>query len=410
MGKFMSIGGVLLAVVLSAWAQEPSVRHQQPYRLVEVEGQAVISNSNEVAARDAARADAIRKAVEQVIGVYVSAESLTRNFELIRDEIYTRANGFAAIEKILEEGAQNGVYRTKAQVKVFLVQNEEGKQALAEKLRDLGLLRQLRIMVVIPEEHRREQRPVPIPDPAAETAIMRALVRTGFKTVDKEFVKQIRDSRVVKELMRGNIDQRQLYDLRQRYGADVIVVGEAFSQRVPPPDAVGSTNFVFCRARVEIKAILTETGEIISADAQHGSGRDLAEELASKMSLEQTGDALAPRLINDLLVGGYGGAGRATANVELEISGWRKYSDARRFLDALEKVRGIRRVHEAEFKGGVLFAEIEIDQNLKKRLASIIEDLPGFEIEIESTSGSKIEGVVKAVKSNSSDKSPSRRP
>jgi hypothetical protein len=396
------LGTILIGVSL-LWAQETTTSHQQPYRLVEVEGQAVISNGNEVAARDAARADAVRKAIEQVVGVYVSSESLTRNFELIRDEIYARANGFAVIEKILQEGAQGGIYRTKAQVKVYLVQNDEGKQALAEKLRDLGLLRQLRIMVVIPEEHRREQRPVPIPDPAAETAIMRALVRTGFKTVDKEFVKQIRDSRVVKELMRGNIDQRQLYDLRQRYGADVVVVGEAFSQRVPPPSVVGDTNFIFCRARVEIKAILTETGEIISADAEHGSGRDLAEELASKMSLEQTAATLAPRLINDLLVGGYGGAGRATANVEVEISGWRKLSDAQRFLDALEKVRGIRRVHMSEFKGGVLFAEVEIDQNLKKRLAQIIEELPGFEIEVESASGSKIEGVVKKASNQSSN-------
>ncbi len=60
-------------------------------------------------------------------------------------------------------------------------------------------------------------------------------------------------------------------------------------------------------------------------------------------------------------------------------------------------MRGIRRVHETEFKGGVLFAEVEIDQELKKRLALIIEDLPGFEIQIEATSGSKIEGVVKSV-------------
>lgn len=364
--------------------------------MVQVEGQAPIIEGNKVAARDAARADAVRQAVEQVVGIYVSAESLTRNFELIRDEIYARSNGFALIEEVLSEGAQEDIYFVRAKVKVFLTENEEGKQALAKKLQEMGLLRQLRVMVVIPEEHRRE-RPVPIPDPAAETAITRALVRVGFKVVDKEQVKQVRDSRVVKELMRGNINQRDLHDLRQRYGADVIVVGEAFSQRVPPPSVLGETTFVFCRARVEIKAILTETGEIVSADAEHAPGRDLTEELASKRSLEATANLLAPRLINDLIAGSYGGPGRATANVELEISGWRKYSDARRFLEALEKVRGIRRVHETEFKGGVLFAEVEIDQELKKRLALIIEELPGFEIQIEATSVSKIEGIVKSV-------------
>lgn len=400
------LGSLLIGITLIG-AQESETLRQQPYRVVEVEGQAAIGDGGEVAARDASRADAVRKAIEQVVGVYVSSETLARNFELIEDNIYTRANGFALIDKILQEGAQGGIYRTRARVKVFLVQNEEGRQALVERLRDLGLLRQLRIMVVIFEKHKGGGDSNLIQDHAAETAITRALVRTGFKTVDRETVNKLRESRAVKELMRGFIDPRSLYDLRQRSGADVIVVGDAFSQRVNPPDGAGITNFIFCRARVGIKAILVETGEIICADTEQGAGRDLSEELASKVSLEQTAEALAPRLINDLLVGAYGGAGRATANVEIEISGWRKLSDAQRFLDALAKVRGIRRVHLSEFKGGVLFAEVEIDQNIKTRLAQIIEEgISGYDIEVESASGSKIEGAVKGVPSQ--PKKPSR--
>lgn len=138
------LGSLLIGITLIG-AQESETLRQQPYRVVEVEGQAAIGDGGEVAARDASRADAVRKAIEQVVGVYVSSETLARNFELIEDNIYTRANGFALIDKILQEGAQGGIYRTRARVKVFLVQNEEGRQALVERLRDLGLLRQLRL-------------------------------------------------------------------------------------------------------------------------------------------------------------------------------------------------------------------------------------------------------------------------
>ncbi len=51
-------------------------------------------------------------------------------------------------------------------------------------------------------------------------------------------------------------------------------------------------------------------------------------------------------------------------------------------------------MHLSEFKGGVLFAEVELDQGLKKQLAAILENLKGFTIEIEAASGSKIEGTV----------------
>lgn len=381
------------ALLLSiAFGQE--AHHQPVYKLVEVEGRAAIAGGNEVAAREAARADAIRRAVEQVVGTYVESEGFAENYQLVYDRIYTRAHGFAAIESVVQEGALGDIYYTRVRVKVFVGQNTEGKEALLTALSEQGLLRQLRVMVVIPEQHIRENAaPLPVPDPAAETAIMRSLARSGFKVVDQQFVNKIRDSRVVKELMRGTVGLRQLHDLRARYGADIIVVGEAFSQRVPAP--VDAGNLVFCRSRVEIKAVLAETGEIISADAEHGAGRDLAEQLASKKSLEQTADLLAPRLINDLLVGGYGSPGRATANMELEISGWRRLADAQRFLDAVEQMRGVRRVHLSEFKGGVLFAEVEVDQNLKKRLATVLETLRGFTIEVEAVSGSKIEGVVK---------------
>jgi hypothetical protein len=85
-------------------------------------------------------------------------------------------------------------------------------------------------------------------------------------------------------------------------------------------------------------------------------------------------------------------------NIKLEVSGWNSYSAARNFLDALAKIAGVRRVHEEEFRGGVLFAEIAVDREVAKELARWLEILPAlkpFGIVVETSSGAKIAGVVR---------------
>ena len=56
---------------------------------VSIEGEAEIVNS-ETTAESNAVADALRNAVEQVTGVYVSSETKVSNFEVLKEEIYTK--------------------------------------------------------------------------------------------------------------------------------------------------------------------------------------------------------------------------------------------------------------------------------------------------------------------------------
>lgn len=386
------LAGFILALTTQQVGEAQSL-HQQPYRVVETEGRAVIVGGNEVAAREAARADAVRQAVEQVVGVYLDATSEAEDFELVRDQIHMRSSGYAAIEQVLWEGAHGDTYALKARVKVFLLEPAAGKQALLKKMKELGVLRQLRVMVVIPETHLGRPH---VPDPAAETAILGALIRAGFKAVDQKRVAEIRYSREIEGLSRGQTDPQQLLQFKKRFGADVLITGEAFSQRISSP--IANDPFVRCRARVEVKAILTDTGEIIAADALHSAGADLSEDLASKDALQKTAERLAPRLISDILIGGYGSPARTTSNVEMEIRGWLGISQAQRFLDALRRVRGVHNVRLLEYHAGVLLAEVEADQDTKSRLGSILEEhdlLKMFGIVVESLSGAKIEGMVR---------------
>ncbi|HUU84498.1 MAG TPA: hypothetical protein VM243_13440, partial [Phycisphaerae bacterium] len=79
--------------------------------VVEVTGQGV--------SKDAAKTDALRRALEQGGQQEISSYSQVENFELIRDSIYSRAEGIVTDYQILQEGpGAGGVYFCKIKAKV----------------------------------------------------------------------------------------------------------------------------------------------------------------------------------------------------------------------------------------------------------------------------------------------------
>jgi curli biogenesis system outer membrane secretion channel CsgG len=260
-------------------------------------------------------------------------------------------------------------------------------------------LRGLRMMVVVPETIL--QRPA-VPDPAAETEIIRQLTQLGLTVLDDQRIRELRADREVIALARGTVDPVALEHLRSKYGADVIIVGEALAQRNDVQQADSQT--VFSRARVEIRALRLDNGQILAADAEHAAGRDLSETLSCKLALSQAARALAPRFIKamDRSAAGSGGMQLAAQSVrlELEIGGWRGVTQAQRFLDTVASLPGITRAEQREFRGGILFAEIQVDAAQGKRLALLLEshaELARFNVMIETASGVKIVGAVQTV-------------
>jgi len=131
--------------------------------------------------------------------------------------------------------------------------------ALGEKIKDKS---RPVLLIDIPEEHLSRR----IVDPAAETELSVFCTELGFTLVDKKL---------------GN-----------KKDADILLVGEAFSER-----GMGLGNLISVKARVEVKAIDCETGKIIAIDRQTTVAVDLTENIAAKNALQQAGAILAERMI-----------------------------------------------------------------------------------------------------------------
>ncbi len=145
-----------------------------------------------------------------------------------------------------------------------------------------------KFMVVIPEIHIRR----PVPDPAGETEIIRKFLEKGLNVVDQQQIENLRyDARVTNAVKNSSAAAT----LGTEFGADIIIIGEAFSEF-----ASNQGNMVSCRARVEARAIETSTGRILAANGTHAGGADISELVAGKTALRNAGSELADYFIKQI--------------------------------------------------------------------------------------------------------------
>jgi hypothetical protein len=250
-----------------------------------------------------------------------------------------------------------------------------------------------RIMVVIPEIHITQR----IPDPAGETEIIKKLVGQGFNVVDQKQVAAIRDREKVLTAIKN---PQAAASLGAEFGANIIIIGEAFSEL-----ASRERNMVSTRARVEARAIQTDTARILAADGKFGSGLDIAEFVSAKTALRNAGGQWADYFISQVCQAagpdnfasaGTGGpvASMQTpsvgSGVEVLVSNV-TYAQLKQFTDRLEKIPGVRGV-EKKLTGNVARVDVQYDGAAEKLADAISETKFGLlRVNIVGLSGSKIE-------------------
>ncbi|MFH0801587.1 MAG: flagellar assembly protein T N-terminal domain-containing protein, partial [bacterium] len=90
-------------------------------RLVEATGQAAITDNDIGRARERATHDALRTAIERILGVMIKSQTIVKNSRVLKDEIYANSEGFALCNEILDEGRKDGIYTIRLKALVSLV-------------------------------------------------------------------------------------------------------------------------------------------------------------------------------------------------------------------------------------------------------------------------------------------------
>lgn len=104
---------------------------------VTVEGFAACPDAAQKASgRQAALADALRRAVEKGAGVLVTSDTHTKNYLLASDAVRTSSDGFVREYKILDEGLDSGTYRVKIEARVAPGSPDQTLAAACRRLRE----------------------------------------------------------------------------------------------------------------------------------------------------------------------------------------------------------------------------------------------------------------------------------
>lgn len=281
--------------------------------------------------------EALRMAVEKSVGVLVDSQTLVDKSIVIRDNIYTQARGFIRDYTVKQRTQTSSGW----QVTIDAVVDDQPNSALMTELARLGIidvaLRNPRIAVCIPEAHISHN----IPDPAGETALVKALVEAGFSNV------------VAVDIPSGNPYNMSAVALRQaarEFGVDIMIVGEAFSESAGDPaqylPGKQSTRLQACRARVEAKMFIAKTGQIIAADGKYGSGVDNLENIAAKKALAKAGKQMGEYFVGQI-------TGMYTNRQDVKIVAYgADFSKINQVQTAAGAVHGVRGVNLATYSGG----------------------------------------------------------
>jgi hypothetical protein len=213
-----------------------------------------------VTARQAAIDDALRAAVEQGVGFILTSETVTKNYELLSDQIFKKAAGFARLDKVNKESATNsGTYSVEITATVSSAAIMDGLRKTLKQFNDP------RVAIFVDESIDGNTRQSP-----ASTAIAKYFIDLGYRVLDKT---QVEKNAQRDELFAASQNPAAAAAIAQRLKVDFLVTGVLEAKSESLSSATGGllggilSNAVKTQeAILEIKLIDALSGQIAFSD------------------------------------------------------------------------------------------------------------------------------------------------
>jgi len=280
---FISFIALLGGCATTGQTQKPSAKPQKPQvEIVEAEGLAPLSDDL-IKSREIAISDAQKRAVELVVGVYVSAENFVSKAKLIEDNITGETEGYIEKYEILKEWKEEPFYKVKIKARVR-------KDDLTKKIEELNLAPKEQTTATVSFWIKEKIDEQPSESSVVEKEIMQIFTDAGFTVSDRKPQEYYKDIQ--------NILDENPENLESNLKSDIVVIGDASSNFNTDK---GLGGFISYRAIVSLKVIKNLNKDIITTLQETAGGVDLNKELAAKASLinvgRKSGKELKERII-----------------------------------------------------------------------------------------------------------------
>lgn len=315
---------------------------------IRVEGMATIHNKRVDIARDKAIDQAQRNAVERAAGVMISSHTEVENFQVKMDRILSESKGFINSYKILKEGRSGDLYQVTIEANV-------GTGRLKDRMKAVHLIiarkSKPRVMIIFSEQAQK--------DAIAEAVMARYFMAQGFQLIDGGSVKSNREKKVLRS---PTIENRQMADVAQRYGAEVLILGRV--EATGRSFKMGEVEVQSSDIAVSVKVVNGDTGEILATGSKTGRGelKTATEEAATELAKQMKGEILerwSSELTNAVMV-------------KVIVSGLNTFQDLSNFKEKLAvEIRGFKEMFQRSFRRG----EVELDIEVRGNAQGVADDL-----------------------------------
>ncbi|MCK4806188.1 MAG: flagellar assembly protein T N-terminal domain-containing protein [Candidatus Aegiribacteria sp.] len=329
-------------------------------------------------ARDHALDDALRKAIEQGVGIYIDAETQVNNFQLISDEIYSKARGYVSSYRIINEEQDGDLYRVVIRAVVNTTGIENDLAAIGILLRAQG---RPRVMVIVKEL-------ASMADLSDENSLMSSIMfetmlldhfrLQGFPVVDATTVADILEKDQLKLILEG--DDRTAVLIGLEAGAEIIIAGTALNT-VNSRIIAGSPRDIY-EFQVSSRAINTRTGSVLA-----GSAITAAVPFSESQARTQAADSTASQLISAILNGWVQGE-----NITVIVATNADFTRVQALRSELRlKLRGVVDVITRDFTGSRATLEVVSETGTTEVIDELVSSEIDVDFQVTGISGNRVE-------------------
>ena len=355
------------------------------------EGVGVIIDDNTAIARDQAIQDALRLVVEQAAGTMVSSETLVQNYEVLRDQIYSKSQGYIQRYEVTDESVEGNLYKVKIQASV-------AAGNLKNDLMALGLLmarkNMPRVMIMVAEQNigmhyysywwgvKAGTADLSI----TENVLMEKLTRKGFHIVDHAMTSKTLEIKAPYKIESLNNDA--VRSIGNLYDAEVVIYGKALSKLA---GSVLGTSMKSAQADISLRVVSTDTGRVIASSTHHAAAVHPNEVTAGAEALKIATNAIADQLLNQV-VNQWSQDVSGGSLIRLVVSDIPSYRHLVKLKEMIQKrVRGVSGLYQRDFNAGTATLDVSVPVTSQKLADELVViDYGEFAIDITNITQNSI--------------------
>jgi hypothetical protein len=298
MGKRIAFLTMVAAVFLAAGAV------QAEDRALEAEGSSTLSR------KDAIR-QAQRAAVEQGVGVFIQSETEVRNFQLKKDQIFSRTQGYVTRYSVIKDETVAGTYRVRIRATVSLDRIKDDLIAMQILMESLE---RPKLMVLVTEEYK-QMDSLGMGIAGAEMASL--LLKRGFELVDQAQMREIAAQAETRQALAGDVNAAQSLGLH--FDSQYVVVGKAVVQDAG--EAYAGSGLRSIQASLQTRVIQTQTGMVLGSAVKTGVAAHISPLTGGTLALRQAVERMVDGYLVDTVTQSFQGFLNNGAPIKLHITG-----------------------------------------------------------------------------------------